>query len=410
MELPLWATGENAAGIVIRFENKKPSSGGGSNGSDDNTSENNGDTNGDGGSENGNGNNGEHGGSNASGENGGGSNAPEKGNASGKTAVAAPTDTLQPTTQTNPPGQSQPTTVRNDSGRTEDSNRENETASAQGQPETAGQQDGQTRQETAGADSGGQTAEAVGRAITASVNYGRIVLSGEPVATGNVEGMTAASTALDLGSGAVVVTVVCAEQTCTAGVADTAAVANAVLTSEQLEFVNHGETIEIRIDVTDISEQVPAQDKQVIESGMEAYREEMPGLVLGMYVDISMFIKVGTGEWNVISETSEPVEVVVGIPEQLQGDGREFTIIRAHNGEYTVMNDLDDAPDTITVSTELFSSYAIAYVEAGQSGDGAKCGLCHICPTLLGICCFIWLILIAAAVIVMIALLKRRSS
>lgn len=47
------------------------------------------------------------------------------------------------------------------------------------------------------------------------------------------------------------------------------------------------------MDVTDISEKVPEQDKEVIESGVEAYREETPGLVLGMYVDISMFIKIG---------------------------------------------------------------------------------------------------------------------
>lgn len=45
----------------------------------------------------------------------------------------------------------------------------------------------------------------------------------------------------------------------------------------QQEIVNSGRTIEIRIDVTDISEKAPAQDKEVIESGIEAYREEAPG-------------------------------------------------------------------------------------------------------------------------------------
>ena len=160
----------------------------------------------------------------------------------------------------------------------------------------------------------------------------------------------------------------------------------AVLTPDQQELVNGGETIEIRIDVTDISEKVPPQDKEVIESGIEAHSEEVPGLVLGMYVDISMFIRIGAGEWNAITETDEPIEVVVNIPEKLQSDGREYYIIRAHNGEYTFMNDLDDVQDTITVSTELFSSYAIAYVQMEETGH--KCSLCHICPTFLGICCF----------------------
>jgi len=217
---------------------------------------------------------------------------------------------------------------------------------------------------------------------------------------------------VQVGNGTVIVTMVCEEEKCTATVADTEKVVRAVLTPDQQELVNGGETIEIRIDVTDISDQVPEQDKDVIESGIEAYREEVPGLVLGMYVDISMFIRIGAGDWSTITETKEPIEVVVGIPEKLLSDGRRFIIIRAHEGAYTIMNDLDDAPDTITVSTGLFSSYAIAYVEADETGtdDGAKCGLCHICPTFLGICYFIWLaVIIALGLILYIVWRKKRQ-
>lgn len=209
-----------------------------------------------------------------------------------------------------------------------------------------------------------------------------------------------------IGKGTVIVTVVCEEEKCTAAVADTEAVVKAVLTPGQQEIVNSGETIEIRVDVKDISEKVPAQDKEVIESGIEAYREEAPGLVLSMYVDISMFIKIGAGDWNAITETEAPIEVVVNIPEKLQGGGREYYIIRAHNGAYTFMNDLDDVPETITISTNLFSSYAIAYVET-ESTD-TKCGLCHICPTFLGLCYFIWLAVILAVILIVILVVWRR--
>lgn len=215
---------------------------------------------------------------------------------------------------------------------------------------------------------------------------------------------------IKIGNGTVIVTVVCEEEKCTATVADTEKVVKAVLTPDQQALVNGGETIEIRIDVTDISEKIPAQDKEVIEGGIEAYREEVPGLVLGMYVDISMFIRIGAGDWNAITETDEPIEVVINIPEKLQRDGREYYIIRAHNGEYTFMDDLDDTPDTITVSTDLFSSYAIAYVETEGAGadSGAKCGLCHICPTFLGICYFIWLAIIIALVLVIYLIIRRK--
>ena len=198
-------------------------------------------------------------------------------------------------------------------------------------------------------------------------------------------------TEVKVGNGTVIVTVVCEEEKCTAAVADAEAVVNAVLMPEQQEIVNGGKTIEIRIDVTDISDQVPGQDKEVIESGNEAYREEVPQLVLGMYVDISMFIRIGAGAWNAMTATDELIEVVVDIPGKLRSDGREFYIIRAHEGEYTFMSDMDDEPDTITVSTDMFSSYAIAYVETDETGadEVQKCGLCHICPTFLGMQSFI---------------------
>ncbi len=287
--------------------------------------------------------------------------------------------------------------------------------STPGQEETAepGDRQGTTpRPQPAGKPSGTrrEQREAEGaQTVVVSADNGRLVLSGEPVATGNVKGMTDTSTVLALRNGAVIVTVVCEEQECTAGVADSIAVADAVLTPEQIQLVGDGETIEIRIDVKDISEKVPAQDKEVIERGMEAYREEAPGLVLGMYVDISMFIKIGAGDWNAVTATDAPVEVVIGIPEKLLSDGREFTIIRAHNGEYAFMNDLDDAPDTITISTELFSSYAIAYVQTEGAGADGKCGLCHICPTFLGICCFVWLAVILLIMAALFVLLRKKK-
>ena len=255
------------------------------------------------------------------------------------------------------------------------------------------------------------------------IEGGNIIILGDseaiagsgPVMTGSVNGMTAVSTILRIdngngsAAGAIIVTVVCEEQAYTAGVADTVAVANAVLTPEQIQLVNDGETIEIRIDIKDISGSVPAQDQEIIESGIEAYQKEIPGLKLGMYIDISMFIRVGEGDWNAVTETEEPIEVIIGMPEELRSEGREYYIIRAHDGEYTLMNDEDDTPETITISTDMFSSYAIAYQQTDEANQSHKCGLCHICPTFLGICCFIWLAVIVAGIIIVILVLRRKK-
>lgn len=222
--------------------------------------------------------------------------------------------------------------------------------------------------------------------------------------------MADTGTTLKLGDGTVIVRVVCDEQGYTAEVADTAAVADAVLTPEQMQIVTGGETIEIRIDVKDISGNVSERDKSVIENGMEEYRKEMPELTLGMYVDISIFMKIGEGDWNAVARTQEPVEVVIGIPDELQSDGRTFYIIRAHKGQYTLLADMDDDPDTITICTDMFSTYAIAYEQVGGTGENHECGLCHICPTFLGICYFVWLAIILAVVLsIWIVLLRNRG-
>ena len=155
---------------------------------------------------------------------------------------------------------------------------------------------------------------------------------------------------------------------------------------------------------------MPQKDKEVIENGLTGYREEVPALTLGRYVDISMFMKIGESDWDAITSTEEPIEVVIGIPEDMREDGREFYIIRAHGGEHTFMRDLDEEPDTITMSTDMFSSYAIAYAAAenGSKGSGV-CGLCHICPTFLGICCFIWLAAATVAVLITAVFILRRK-
>ena len=239
---------------------------------------------------------------------------------------------------------------------------------------------------------------------------GKVDTSGEAVPTGNVKGMADTSTALKIGEGTVTVTVVCEEQEYTAGVSDTAAVVNAVLTPAQLKSAAAGENIEIRVEVKDISGNVPEKDKSAIENGIKEYHKEIPDLVLGMYIDISLFVKIGEADWNAVTGTVEPIEVVIGIPQKLQSIAREFFIIRSHEGEYTLLTDVDDAPDTVTIHTDRFSAYAIAYKQVSQTPQAGKCSLCHICPTFLGICYFVWLILIMAVLLIVFRVIRRNRN
>lgn len=242
-----------------------------------------------------------------------------------------------------------------------------------------------------------------GTALEHIVADGRIVSDENPYAVGkSVKTLT-----IPVNQGAVIVTVNNMDETrCTVQAADAVEVANAVLSQEHISRVSEGETIEIRIDVERIDDRVNSADKDLIEREIEKTQEKMPGLAVGMYVDISMFLRRGEGEWNAVHEIDEPIEIVIDMPEELRELTADFYIVRAHAGEYTLLPDLDDAAETITIETERFSTYAIAYRLTDEKTE--RCSLCHICPTFLGICYFIWLLLAGAAVLAVIVIFYRR--
>ncbi len=72
-----------------------------------------------------------------------------------------------------------------------------------------------------------------------------------------------------------------------------------------------------------------------------------------------------------------PLNLVFDVPEVLQSSNRKFFIIRAHkdaNGTITAekLEDEDTNPATITVTSDKFSTYAIAYTEEESSSGSSE--------------------------------------
>ncbi len=273
--------------------------------------------------------------------------------------------------------------------------------------ETAETTEASGQEQAASQDSNAQSTQTV----PVTIENGALVQSGgEPVTTGSPAQTEFTTTILKTEKqGAVIVTVVCEDKDYAAGVSDTVAAANAVLTSQQIQQVDNGEIIEIRIDVKDISATIAKQDKEAIETALAQYREEYPQLALGRYIDISMFLKTGAGDWDAVTATEKPIDVIIGVPTKLQEDNRAFYVIRVHEGQTVLLTDTDDNPDTITISTDRFSTYAIAYSQAAGAAKSSKCSLCHICPTFMGICCFIWLAVLTVLVTIVLIIVFRRK-
>lgn len=152
----------------------------------------------------------------------------------------------------------------------------------------------------------------------------------------------------------------------------------AVLTHEEQEKVKEGIDIKIILTVEDAGESVPDADRTAVEEALK----ELSGCKLGQYLDVSLIKTVGK-ESQRISGTYRPVRITFEIPESLRGSGRVYSVIRVHNGEAAVLEDIDSVPDTLTIETDCFSTYAIVFYgeEGGMTeppATGAKpiAGIC----------------------------------
>lgn len=76
-----------------------------------------------------------------------------------------------------------------------------------------------------------------------------------------------------------------------------------------------------------------------------------------------------------VSKLFAPINITIQIPEEYRNiSGRKFSVIRLHGDVATVLEDLDSNPDTVTISTDEFSLYALAYEDGTGTGTAASAG------------------------------------
>ena len=146
---------------------------------------------------------------------------------------------------------------------------------------------------------------------------------------------------------------------------DQAELAESLLTEEE---INAGAQIVISVEKAELSE----QQKELFQNAMSGYQE-------GVYLDISLF-KVLNDQSAAITETKKPIRLTISIPEELRKDGRTFVIYREHNGVVELLKDLDNDPATVTIESDQFSVFALAYsdgqagVSSGEAGSSSASG------------------------------------
>ncbi len=138
-------------------------------------------------------------------------------------------------------------------------------------------------------------------------------------------------------------------------------VINALNSSEVFEIVDGG-TASVTVSLTKTAaDQVDKTVKKIMDS-----RADQKPL---QYFDLTM-MKLVNGSSENVTSLSEPMQVVIEIPDEIYKKGKVYSVLRLHNGELSILPDIDDDEKTITFNTDRFSSYAIAE-QIGTSRDMA---------------------------------------
>lgn len=145
-------------------------------------------------------------------------------------------------------------------------------------------------------------------------------------------------------------------------------VATSLLTEKEKQALDNGEEVKIYLEVVAVDEQiVPADDKAEIEK--EATKSEMK---VGMYLDLSLFKKVGKNDAVAIHDTNgNMVKVTVTVPEELRNTDtsvkRTFYVVRVHDGVTTILG--ESTGETVSFETDKFSTYSLNYKDEKVETD-----------------------------------------
>ena len=143
--------------------------------------------------------------------------------------------------------------------------------------------------------------------------------------------------------------------------------ANAVI-----EAAKAGKTVTVVADVQKANSgnaQVQADAKK-IQKELEALTAESNNTAtVAMYLDLSVLIKADDTVLGNITNLSTPMKFTVVVPENLLAEGREFYILRVHNGAVNKIVP-EHNKNILTFGTDRFSTYAVVYEDKKIDDNG----------------------------------------
>ena len=126
-----------------------------------------------------------------------------------------------------------------------------------------------------------------------------------------------------------------------------------VLTKEDEEAIANGASVDVYIEVNNIKESVEKETVNKVKE-LVGRRTDMT------YLDLSLYKKVGDNDATTVHELNSLITITIIVPEELRGEGNEFSIIRFHDGDAEVINGkYNQKTHEFTFSTDRFSTYVL---------------------------------------------------
>lgn len=140
--------------------------------------------------------------------------------------------------------------------------------------------------------------------------------------------------------------------------------------NKELAEIIKDKNVEIKVEVKE--KEVTSSEKEKIES---AASKEVADIKVTNYIDISIYVKDADNGKNLgnLETVKEAITFTVPVPEDLpelaEGFRRIFYIVREHDGDIDVW-EVKESDGKLSFESDKFSTYAIAYKDVENSGEG----------------------------------------
>jgi LPXTG-motif cell wall-anchored protein len=138
-----------------------------------------------------------------------------------------------------------------------------------------------------------------------------------------------------------------------------------VFTSDELALIASGTDVKVYLEVEDIS-------KTISQAQKDAILAKLGNDTLGLYLDISLYKKLGDGAAEKVTNPNGKISVSVKVPSGLintdTSKTRTYNIVRIHDGVASIIEGIYDATTQMfTFETDTFSTYALVYSDDAKT-------------------------------------------